>query len=83
MAVVTEGTLAKFLGESGVIRITAPLPPEEVPELPMMFVANTLAKTLDPQGKLKGATVKAATGTRQDLSLITCADVPSQRLVLV
>jgi hypothetical protein len=44
--------LVKFLGESGVIRITAPLPPEEVPELPRMLVANTFAKTLEPHGKL-------------------------------
>lgn len=71
VAVVIDGTFVRFLGESGVIRITAPFPPGEVPELPMMFVAKTFAKTLEPQGRLNGATVKAATGTRQDLSLTT------------
>jgi hypothetical protein len=45
-------TLVKFLGESGVISIMAPFPPVEVPELPMMFVARIVAKTLDPQGRL-------------------------------
>jgi hypothetical protein len=66
-----EGTLVRFLGESGVIRIIAPLPPGEAPELPIIFVANTFAKTLEPQGRLKGGVVNAATGTRQDLSLTT------------
>ena len=53
------------------IRIIAPLPPADVPELPMMFVASTSAKTLEPQGRLYGAIVKASTGIKHDEVLIT------------
>ena len=72
------GTFLRFLGASGVIKMTAPFPAREVPELPIMLVASTVANTLEPHGRLNGATVKAITGTRQEEELITAAEVPSQ-----
>jgi hypothetical protein len=43
-----EGTLDKFIGESGVVNIMAPLPAGENSVLPITFVAETLAHTEEP-----------------------------------
>lgn len=37
-AFVIVGTFETFLGESGVIKMTAPFPPREVPDDPITFV---------------------------------------------
>jgi len=49
---VIAGIFLRFLGASGVTSMIAPLPAGDVPELPMTFVAKTVAHMLDPQGKL-------------------------------
>jgi hypothetical protein len=38
LALVIVGTFSTFLGESGVIKITAPFPPGEVPDDPITLV---------------------------------------------
>ena len=55
VALVIEGTFDKDLGASGLVSIMPPLPPSDASEEPTTFVAKTVAKTLAPQGKLKGA----------------------------
>jgi len=80
---VIAGTLTRFLGASGVMSIIAPLPASEVPELPITFYARTVAKTLEPQGRLYGETVRAVTGTRHDEALTTPAEAPLHNDVAV
>ena len=49
---VNEGTPYKFKGASGLIRITAPFPIADIPELPIILKAYTVALILDPYGIL-------------------------------
>ena len=46
--------------------IIAPLPAFDYVELPLIFVAITFAKTLDPQGRLYGDDRNTATGILHD-----------------
>jgi hypothetical protein len=45
----------------------APLFASDSVEVPLTLVARIFAKTLDPQGKLKGAAFKTEAGISQDL----------------
>ena len=46
--------LASEVGELGLVVITAPLPAVDATELPTIFVAITVAWTLDPHDRLYG-----------------------------
>ena len=68
----------KLIGESGLVTIIAPLPAFDCVELPLIFVAVILAKTLDPQVKLYGDAYKVATGMLHDLVDITVEEIGLQ-----
>jgi hypothetical protein len=46
-----------LIGGSGLVIITAPFPGWDSLD-PLILIAATLAQTLDPQGRLKGAETK-------------------------
>jgi hypothetical protein len=55
-----------------------PFPSFDVSELPITFLACTVAHTLVPQGKLYGLAVTTLRGIEQVIVLITVNEVPSQ-----
>jgi hypothetical protein len=65
-AFVTDGTSAKLIGASGARRISAPLPASETTEVPLIFLAVILAKTLEPQARLKGAPYRSLLDTEHE-----------------
>ncbi len=65
MASVIIATFANEVGESGFVKITAPSPGSEMSEGFTTFIAITLAKTLEPQGKLNGDACKVEIGIVQ------------------
>lgn len=46
--------------------INAPLPASETTEVPLIFLAVILAKTLEPQARLNGAPYRSLLDTEQD-----------------
>jgi hypothetical protein len=52
VANVIASTLARASGASGFVKIFAPVPSVETGELPLMFVATTLAYIIEPQAML-------------------------------
>jgi len=53
------------VGALGIDGNTAPLPGDDAAELPILFVAITVAKTLSPLTRLKGAAFRVAIVTEQ------------------
>lgn len=78
VASVTAATFASNTGASGFVIITAPLPGSDSMEEPTILVATTFAKTLEPQGRLKGGERSVATGIVQLKAVITPLVEPSQ-----
>lgn len=58
--------------------MTAPLPYDDIPEAPTMFVARTFAQTELPHGKEQGEVLSVAIGTEQVVAVVIPASVPSQ-----
>lgn len=77
------GTSCRLSGESGFVRIIAPLPPDDSIELPYMLVAITLAKMLLPHTILNGAASSEDVGTEQEVDDTTAASEPLQSAMLV
>jgi hypothetical protein len=75
---VTEALLESNTGASGFVIITAPEPGSDSIEEPIALMATTLAKTLDPQGRLKGGERSVATGIVQLKAVLTELVEPSQ-----
>lgn len=76
---VTSRLLVRLIGALGIVRMIAPLAVgEDVSEEPYMLRAETVAVTVEPQGRLKGAAIRLAIGTEQVLAETTAAEVPSQ-----
>jgi hypothetical protein len=75
---LTVKTSDKFKGESGLVTIFAPFPALDYVELPFIFVAVILAKTLDPQERLYGDDLRAATGIVQVLEDNTVEEIGLQ-----
>jgi hypothetical protein len=57
---------------------TAPLPAEEFAEVPALFVADSLAKTLCVDLRLNGAACRTLSGIVQDRAEITDREEPLQ-----
>jgi len=70
-------------GASGFVKMVAPLPTLETKEFPYKFVAYTLAKILDPQGRLNGAALRVAVGIVQLVVSITSTLPPWQFVISV
>jgi len=68
--VVIDGTLARFTGASGEVSKIAPLPRGDYIEVPITFVAVSLAHTEEPQLILNGAALRTLTGSTQRLAAI-------------
>ena len=66
-ALVMAALLAKEVGGLGFVVITAPLPAVDVTELPTIFVASTVAWTLDPHARLYGEAWRTEMGTVQEV----------------
>jgi hypothetical protein len=62
---VIDGTFAKLIGGSGLVKIIAPLPGREGTEIPTIFMPDTVAKILDPHGKLNGEVTSEEIGIAQ------------------
>lgn len=58
MALVTLASLARLIGASGFVKMTAPLPVGDSSLVPTKLVAVTLAITELPQGRLNGAALR-------------------------
>ena len=56
-----NGTFNRFFGGSGKVISTVPLPALESVELPILFLADTFAYTVDPQLCEKGAANRLVT----------------------
>ena len=54
MVVVVNWTFASDIGGSGFVKMMPPLPALESSEMLTIFVAATLAKTLEPHARLNG-----------------------------
>jgi hypothetical protein len=52
---VIAATFESEVGDSGFVKMIAPLPDAETTDVPTILIALTLACIDDPQGKLKGA----------------------------
>ena len=52
------GLFNTLIGGSGIVKITAPLPCSEAKELPIIFLAVTVAKILEPHPTLYGGAIK-------------------------
>ena len=63
VAVRSEVFSSRFIGASGVVIIVAPLPADDEIELPLTFVATTLASTLVFKTNENGAEVSTDNGT--------------------
>ena len=59
------------VGGSGYVTMTAPLPSVEAVESPYTLIAETRAKTLEPQSRVKGDALIASTGTTHVVSTET------------
>jgi hypothetical protein len=66
------------MGASGVVEVTAPFPGFDPTEAPIRFVAITLTKMLDPQGKSKGVFSNSSEGIVHYVAAIIIASDPSQ-----
>jgi len=73
-----DASTIRLTGGSGTRVIIAPFPTEDVRDKPIIFVADTLAKILDPQGKSNGDALRTANGIEQRLIEITASVPPSQ-----
>lgn len=62
VASVVRASLASYVGASGYVTKIAPLPGSDSSELFTIFVAVTLAKTLSPHTRLKGAAIRVEKG---------------------
>lgn len=83
VADVIEGTLTKFLGASGFVRMIAASASNvfsEKTDGPTMLTALTIAYTGTPQSKLYGVALRVEIGTAQESCPTTAGLVPSQLL---
>jgi hypothetical protein len=72
------GSSDKDKGASGTKTIIAPLPCNDVAELPYALVAKNLAITSSPRSKLYGDAVNVSSGIEQEAELTITESVPSQ-----
>ena len=78
VASVTAATLKSNTGASGFVIITAPFPGSDSIEEPTTLLATTFAKTLEPQGRVKGGERRVATGIVQLKAVIIALVEPLQ-----
>ena len=76
--VVIAGKFFKFVGTSGLVKMTAPFPIWDAIVVPTKLVAVIYEYMLYPQGKLNGALVSIEIGTVQLVAAIILALAPLQ-----
>jgi len=79
--VVVIDVAVKAVGGLGLVIITAPLPGVEYADVSYLFLADTLAQTLEPQSTKKGDPLITLDAIVQLVALTTDAKVPSQEAV--